>query len=281
MPRRIAIGLSLALLAALVATSFSKAKAAEKIMTIPTRPEVTVKAVISEDAGSVAPIIILLMGGGGVLDLDGWDGKGNPHDNFLIRSRHLFAKEGVNFVAPDAPSDVASPYADRPLVGFRTTPEYAADMKAIVDFMRSRGNSGAVFLAGASRGSIGAAGAAARLSPEIIDGIVLSSTVTQTGRRGPSVHSAKLSAIKVPVLFTHHEDDPCNSTPSSGIPIVAKKLTAASSVKQLYFKGGGSYQGRDCSPRTAHGFQGIEAKVVHDITAWIKGISAKRSRSPK
>ncbi len=40
-----------ALLAALVATSFSKAKAAEKVVTIPTRSGVTVKAVISEGAG--------------------------------------------------------------------------------------------------------------------------------------------------------------------------------------------------------------------------------------
>ena len=274
--------LSAALVAALATASFSKEMAGEKVVTIPTRPEVTVKAVIWEDAGAVAPIVILLMGGGGALDLDSWDGKGNPTGNFLIRSRHRFARQGLNFVAPDVPSDVASPYAEWPLVGFRTQPEYAADMKAIVDFMRARGNRGAVFLVGTSRGSTGAAGAGALLSPDIIDGIVLSATVTWTGRSGkPSVYSAKLSAIKVPVLLAHHEDDPCFVTPFTGIPGLAKKLTAAPSVKQLYFNGGGSYQGRDCGPRTAHGFQGIEAKVVHDIAAWIKGIAAKRPLPPK
>ncbi len=46
-------------------------------------------------------------------------------------------------------------------------------------------------------------------------------------------------------------------------------------------QGGGSYQGRDCSPLTAHGFHGIEAEVVQGIVAWIKGVSAKRSRPPK
>ena len=263
--------LSAALLAAVAAASFSKAIAAEKLATIPTRPEVTVKAIISEDAGVAAPIVILLKGGGGVLNLDNWRGKKSKRKgNFVIRSRNLFAKEGFNFVAPDAPSDVATPYASNPLVGFRTTPEYAADMKAIVDFMRARGNKGAVFLVGISRGSTGAAGAAALLSPDIIHGIVLSSTVTRITRSGkPSIHSAKLSAIKVPVLFVHHEDDLCGSTPSADIPGLAKKLTAAPVVKQLYFRGGGPYRGRDCGTRAAHGFKGIDAKVVHDIAAWI------------
>ncbi len=278
------IHISAALLATLAAMSFSKAKAAEKLVTIPTRPEVTVKAVISEDAGAAAPIVILLKGGGGVLGLDRLDGNW-AKGNFLIRSRQLFVKERMNFVAPDAPSDVASPYAENPLVGFRTTPEYAADMKAIVDFMRARGNRGAVFLVGTSRGSTGAASAAAFLSTNIIHGIVLSSTVTRFGKTGrrwkPSVYNAKLSAIKVPVLLAHHEDDLCDITPSTNLPFLAKKLTAAASVKQLYFKGGGSYRASDCGPWAAHGFHRIEAKVVHDIVAWIKIVSAKRSRPPK
>jgi hypothetical protein len=252
----------------------ARAAAAERVVAIPTRADVTVHAIVIDQAPADAPVVVLLMGGDGVMGLGGWDGRGHPSGNFLVRSRALFARQGLHVVVPDAPSDVVEGHGGS-LRGFRTSSRYAADMKAIVDVMRARGRSGRAFLVGTSRGTIGAVGAAARLAPGTLAGIVLTATVTRPNRRRTrdTVHNADLAAVRVPVLLAHHEEDACTVTPAADLGALAKAFAAAPSVKTLLYRGGGPFTGDDCGARAAHGFPGLEERVVADIARWIKAIA--------
>jgi pimeloyl-ACP methyl ester carboxylesterase len=253
-------------------------QAGEKVETLPTRAGVTVKAIVNMDAGPRAPIVILLAGGDGTLSLDSWSGKGSPSGNFLVRSRGLFAANGLNLVVPDAPSDLVGPYSGS-LKGSRISIGYAEDMRALINSMRARGITGPAFLVGTSRGTIGAAGAAARLPATVLGGIVLTASVTVTSKNGTghNIFNADLEAIKIPVLFAHHREDACYVTPDTDIPRVARALKNAPSIKQLYYKDGGPFTGRDCGSSAAHGFVGIEPKVVTDIADWIKKVAAGKT----
>ena len=139
----------------------------------------------------------------------------------------------------------------------------------------ARGRSGRAFLVGTSRGTIGAVGAAARLAPGTLAGIVLTATVTRPNRRRTrdTVHNADLAAVRVPVLLAHHEDDSCYVTQAADLGRLAKAFTAAPSVKTLLYRGGGPFTGDDCGARAAHGFPGLEERVVADIARWIKAIA--------
>ncbi len=78
----------------------------EKVVTIPTREDVTVQFILLGPRTGDPPAVILFTGGRGMLDLAEWDGKGDPLKNFLVRSRKLFAGHGFLVAVPDAPSDL-------------------------------------------------------------------------------------------------------------------------------------------------------------------------------
>lgn len=118
--------------------------------------------------------IILFAGGHGGLQISqdgsfGW-GKGN----FLVRTRQLFADQGLLVVVVDAPSDHQSnPY----LGSFRQSPEHAADIKAVIAWLRTQAKI-PVWLVGTSRGTQSAAYIATQLnSQEGPNGLVLTSTI--------------------------------------------------------------------------------------------------------
>ena len=75
----------------------------EDIVTIDSRPNVTVGFVITRPTGATNAAAILFVGGAGKLKL--WK-NGRPRSrNFLFRSRHLFAARGVLTVTIDSPTD--------------------------------------------------------------------------------------------------------------------------------------------------------------------------------
>ncbi len=90
------------LLAVLLATPTGTA--AEEVVTIPSRDGVTVPLILLGPRSGDPPAVILFAGGAGMLDLAEWDGKGDPTQNFLVRSRKLFAAQGFLVAVPDAPS---------------------------------------------------------------------------------------------------------------------------------------------------------------------------------
>jgi pimeloyl-ACP methyl ester carboxylesterase len=247
--------------------------ATEQVVEIPTRPGVTVKFILRGEARGNPPIAILFAGGGGIIRLNSWDGIGNPVRNFLVRTRKHWVKHDLLVAVPDAPSDKI----EDGMFEWRTTTEHAVDIDAIIEYLR-RYSKGPVFLVGTSRGTISAAGVAARLNPERVAGIVLTSTVTKYNRGGNKdrVQTANLLNIRVPVLLAHHRDDGCYVTPFEDIPALAKEFASSPTVGIKAYSDRGNYRGGACGSQGAHGFRGIEKRVVRDIAEWIHGVLHKR-----
>ena len=78
------------------------------------------------------------------------------------------------------------------------------------------------------------------------------------------------TALDYSVGIALHREDGCYVTPYEDSPRLKRALTASPSVEIKGYSGGGGYRGRECGPRDAHGFRGIESRVVADIAAWIK-----------
>jgi hypothetical protein len=123
-------------------------------------------------------------------------------------------------------------------------------------------------LIGTSRGTQSAANAATELSgSEGPDGVVLSSTIL-TDNKGRPVPAMPLGKIRVPVLVVHHQQDGCSLCSFSEVPALMAKLAKAPRSQLLSFKGGEN-KGDPCEAFAYHGFNGIEADVVHQTAAWI------------
>jgi hypothetical protein len=71
-----------------------------------------------------------------------------------------------------------------------------------------------------------------------------------------------------PVLVMHHEQDACQVCPPQRLPEPMTKLPAGS---KLMTYGGGRSEGPVCEAFAYQGFNGIEARVVADLSAWIVG----------
>lgn len=230
-------------------------------VTVPSRESVVVPLWLGVPDEPVA-VVVLFAGGGGNI---GVTGSGIERtNNFLVRSRDLFADAGFVTAVIGLPSD------RRNLYGFRRSAKHAADVRAVIEYLRTRYVL-PVWLVGTSRGTISVANAAARLSEGGPDGIVLSATVTQVSNSGgDTVYDTRLEDIRVPVLLVHHRDDDCYVTPYHGAVRLKKQLKRAQRVELLSYRGGRDGSSNDCGPRSFHGFFGIEDQVVREIGEWIR-----------
>jgi dienelactone hydrolase len=241
----------------------SQARANDKVVDIPTRAGVTQRFVYvpAKDAPAA---VVLFAGGHGGLQLDD---NGNPRwgkNNFLVRSMHLFAAQGLTVVLVDAPSDRQSePY----LSGFRQTPEHAADVKAVIAWVKSQSPI-PVWLVGTSRGTQSAGAVATALADGGPDGLVLTSTILQDPRGRP-VPDMRMDSLKIPVLVVHHEQDACRLCLFRDMPRLMNKLGSLPRKELIAFRGGDNH-GDPCEALAYHGYNGLENDVVGRIAAWIK-----------
>ncbi len=230
---------------------------------VPSRLGVTQRIlVITPDKPKAA--VILFAGGDGGIGIE-HGGTITRSGNFLVRSRQLFADQGLLTAVIDAPSDKQSrPY----LSGSRQTAEHVADVKAVIAWLKQQANI-PVWLIGTSRGTQSAGYIATQLPPAAggPDGIVLTATVLDD-RRSRAVPEMELDRIRIPVLVAHHREDSCRVCRFSDVPRLMGKLTTPPRKELLVFEGGIS-EGDPCEARAYHGFNGIEREVVQRIAAWI------------
>ena len=242
---------------------------AARVIDIASRNGVTQRILLlqpPQDSRASAAVILFAGGDGGIeISADGHIKRGG---NFLVRSRALFAAQGLAVAVIDAPSDRQSP---RYLDIFRQTPEHVADIKAVIAWLRQELKL-PVWLIGTSRGTQSAAYAAVQL-PQTegggADGMVLTSSILADRRERP-VPEMALDRIQVPVLVVHHRQDSCRSCLYADLPWLTRKLTHLKKTETLIFDGGIN-EGDACGPRAYHGFNGIEAEVIDKIATWIKG----------
>jgi len=163
----------------------------QRVVDIPTRTGVTQRMLVLAPGSPKAAVVLLAGGHGGLqISLNGslkW-GEGN----FLVRTRQLFASNGLMVAVVDAPSDRQnSPY----LGGFRQKPEHVADIKAVIAWLKQQANI-PVWLVGTSRGTQSAAFIATQLAsadggPEsvVLTSTILTETLVVLFRKCPWVES--------------------------------------------------------------------------------------------
>jgi pimeloyl-ACP methyl ester carboxylesterase len=254
---------SLIAAAMLVVSIASQGQTTQKVVDIPTRPGVTQRMLVLTPPQPRAAAVLLAGGHGGLQIFDNGSMKWGE-GNFLVRTRQLFADQGLMVAVVDAPSDRQSPPF---LSGFRQTEQHAADLKAVIAWLRDASKA-PVWLVGTSRGTQSAAYVATVLTgPDGPDGVVLTSSIL-TEQKGRPVPAMPLGRIKVPVLVVHHEEDGCSQCPYSLVPTLMAKLDNAPRKQLLSFRGGRS-QGDPCEAFAYHGFNGLEPAVVGQIAAWM------------
>ncbi len=224
--------------------------------------------------------LVLLIGGGGYMDIDD---SGCPRllgRNVLVRIRPLLRQAGIATALVDSPSDL---HSDEGLGGFRIAADHAADLAKVIADARVR-SKGPVWVAGHSRGSISAANAAARLSgPNAPDGVILLSAMLSgdTRARRPwaaqTVTSTKLSSIKIPLLIIGHAADNCARSPANLMSDAAAK-THSTRQQAATVTGGPVAPGRrpglaGCEVREPHDFVEQETEVAAGIVRFMRGES--------
>lgn len=210
------------------------------------------------EEGPVKGVIILLPGGTGMNLLPNGTTRSG---NFLIRTRELFYNAGFDVVAVSNASDqkVMAP-------SYRASAEHVADLEAVVRYVKAHSDA-PVWLVGTSRGTTSTAAAAVVFGNQLLAGVVLTSSVT-TGQAGGSVLDQKLDQIKIPVLVVAHDNDTCKVTPPNAANTILRNLTNAP-VTKLIVETGGISSGDPCEAFAHHGYNGIEAQTVSDITNWM------------
>jgi len=236
----------------------------QQVVDIPTRPGVTQRMIVLAPDSARASVV-LFAGGHGGLQIGSSGGFGWGQGNFLVRTRQTFAEQGLVVAVVDAPSDRQSaPF----LGGFRQRPEHAADIKAVIAWLRKKANV-PVWLVGTSRGTQSAAYLATELPHGAggPDGLVLTSTIL-TDKGGRPVPAMPLEKVRIPILVVHHKQDGCEECKPANLPTLMDKLTASPRKELILFDGGMS-KGDPCEAFAYHGYNGIENNVVTKIAAWI------------
>ena len=230
----------------------------DRLVKIDTRPGVTVSFYTMKHEGAKATIILLTGGGGGI----GMKNGIPTSNNFLVRSRDLFAENGFNVAVVGKPSD-----KDDLDGSFRTSAEHIEDLRRIVAFLKKE-SGGPVWVVGTSMGTISATALATVVDREEVSGIVLTSSVTQ--KKIGAVPGQKLELIRMPVLVIHHEFDECKICVPGEVSQIIQGLKNAPIKKEIYVRNGANPKGNPCEALHWHGFIGMEKEVVDLISAWIK-----------
>jgi dienelactone hydrolase len=244
--------------------SFASAQMSQRVVDIPTRPGVTQRIVLV-GADNPKAAVILFPGGHGGLGISSNGSFDWGKNNFLVRSRELFAAQGLLVAVVDAPSDRQGPPY---LAGFREKEAHVADIRAVIAWLKQQAKV-PVWLVGTSRGTQSAAFIATQLTPDAggPNGLVLTSTILSDNKYRPVTDMA-LEKISVPVLVVHHKRDGCSHCDYDDIPGLMNKLKASPKKELLTFDGGKNI-GDPCKASAHHGFNGIEKNVVTKISEWI------------
>ena len=243
------------------------AAAETKMVTLKVRGDARQRILILRPDGPPKASVVLYPGGPGNIELKA-DGTIEAPGNFLVRSREHFAAEGFLAAVVDRPSDWAGSDSER----YRMTPAHVEDAAAIAGVLRQEAPA-PVWFVGTSRGTISVANIASRLGGDKIAGIVLTSSVTNPGKKSQqAVPDADLANIAVPVLIMGHGGDDCYVTPWSEQEALAKRFKNAAAIEAIRIDGGDQGNLHDaCGPFSHHGFLGQEKEVVAKIAAWIRG----------
>ncbi len=259
---RIALGIALAsglLPARVIAQPRAAGVPGERVVDLRVRGQIQ-RVLYAAPAHPVATIV-MLPGGAGNVGLE-QDGDIRHGENFVIRTRALWAARGYAVAIPDT--------IDRKnLRGLRSSPAYAGLVEDLVAFAHARA-AGPVYLLGTSQGSIAAMNGAAHARPGALAGVVLTESVSRLGHSGETVFSADPQDVRVPALVVANQDDRCDVAPPQDAPRIGAAMTHSPSVQVLKVSGDRDRSGKPCGSLSPHGYYGIEPQVIDGIDRWMQ-----------
>jgi pimeloyl-ACP methyl ester carboxylesterase len=215
--------------------------------------------------------VILFAGGPGALGLRSASSMKWGKENFLIRTRQMFAAHNFMVAVVDAPSDQQQGMS----AIFRMSSAHADDVGRIATYLKKQA-SVPVWLVGTSMGTFSAAGGA--IAARDVDGLVLTSTITRAmpewaiAKSHPGgVADMDLAKITVPTLIVSHSKDACRISSPANAPNLKMRLTNSSRVEIALLDGGDRPGSNPCDGKAAHGYLGIEKQVVDTIATFVSG----------
>jgi hypothetical protein len=240
-----------------------QALAGDELIQLPTRPGVTLPFWLTTPPDAPVASIILLPDGNGLL----YTARKPPPNSrsFLVRSRDKFAAAGLLVASVDGPSD-----HPEGLSSFRDTAEHAADIAAVIAYLRQKAPV-PVWVIGASASTISVANTATRLKSGGPDGLVFVSSIVAATRQASSLQGMfDFGEIALPTLFVHNKEDACAASPFGAVPSLMARFTSTPRKQLIAVSGGLPPQSDPCEALSRHGYFGIEDEVVTAITDWIK-----------
>jgi pimeloyl-ACP methyl ester carboxylesterase len=182
--------------------------------------------------------------------------------SFLVRSAGFFINNGLSVFTVAPPSDHSTGMS----TGFRESPEHAEDIALLAGYLELLGYKH-IFLVGNSRGTLSAASLGTRLKDSHLKGVILTSSLEYDN----FMSWLPLEKLKLPVLMLHHRNDACRVSSFEEAKITMANLRAGTAVTFTEVNGGAYPRSAPCENLSAHGFFGIEEKVVQVMIDWING----------
>jgi len=255
----------IAVLLALILPQFAlsqKLEPGEEIVTLNTRPKVTVKVLLSSPEKRPKAVFIFFSGNTGRL-VSKKSGR--------IRYRWVISglvERGFGVATPDLPSDEKKRFSNE----FRLDKAHTEDIKRVIEFVTQKW-SGSIFFIGHSLGTMSAAHLAAVLKDNRISGVVLtgSNEREDRSRRRMNLRELRLKNVTSPVLFVHHRDDGCFDI--EVVRELRKRFKKSPKVDFIEVVGGNSPPDHDdCfGGQNPHSFWGRKKEVINVIADWASG----------
>jgi hypothetical protein len=242
----------------------------EEIIKLSTREGITLDLLVSTPKASNGTALIMFPGDDGSKHFSMKNGVIKRGTNSLVRTVPDFTNKGFLVEVVGLPSDKPYGMDDN----FRTSDNHLQDITKVVQYILGKGYK-SVFLVGTSRGTISTAYLGATLKNSAVKGIVLTSTM----KYAFYLRWIPLGKTSYPVLILHHKDDNCKNSPYSDASKLAKRYKNSPQVDFESVSGGLPPQSDPCEPLSAHGYFGIEEKVVDMIASWVLKVAPLKRHS--
>lgn len=246
----------------LLLTSVS-AFAVTEVRSISTRPGVTLEfLVMTSETSAHNDVLIMFPGGNGARSFKLAGGDVVSGWSFLVRSADDFIRNGISVITVNPPSD----HPNGMSTGFRESFEHAEDIATLTSYLEQQGYE-RIFLVGNSRGTLSATAIGARLKDSHIKGVILTSSLEYDN----FLRWLPLDQLRLPVLMVHHRDDACRVSSFEEAEKTRATLSTTTLVDFTEINGGAYPRSPPCDNLSAHGFFGVEEKVVQVISDWVNG----------
>lgn len=234
-----------------------------EIRTIQTRPGVTMGFLAMTPEKPVQrDALIFFPGGNGAGQFKIAESRIVSGWNFLVRSAGSFTQNGLSVFTVAPPSDHPTGMS----TGFRESSEHAEDIASLINYLEQQGYE-RIFLVGNSRGTLSAVSLGTRLKESHLKGIILTSALEYDN----FLRWLPLEQLRLPVLMVHHRNDSCRVSSYEEARTTQAALSSTTLVDFTEVNGGAYPRSAPCDNLSAHGFFGVEDKVVRVIADWIGG----------